>query len=251
MKNRAFKFVTILSLAAILSLSGLLAGCKKNEKPVEVPYKGTLGAIEYDSEEEAARGFFEFEIGGMPNIEDVVNWVGYESKGELSESESRELELSDKERGNVASVTKVEVTCEYPYEIDLTYDNEYLYPFPNGYFTIPEEISGESFTNGAYVIKYNSGKYKYYAPIPKTGELITKSYLRNIVRGDKYINYSSKTEYDGVEEAFSETKITSSVLYIKNRMSYSGSEGEVLWDDSALCIIKTGKGFYEAYANGL
>lgn len=128
-------------------------------------FVGALSQEAFDSEDEAAEAFFDDELG------DAYTWVRYETKGVLKDGEIKELALPDS--ADVDSVTEIAVV--YMSEADEGEDEE-----------------GTEYTQTAYIVKYRSGKYTYFTPLPAVGESITKSYLDSIMDGEKYLNCTVK-----------------------------------------------------------
>ena len=143
---------------------------------VSETFEGVVSTESYYSSYEAASAFVSNELSGYGYAEiQNVNVIG-----ELSDSEIESLKFPDYVLHGYDAIEKVEVT----------YQN-------GGYsYWSRETASGsdsESKTVVVYVIKYGVD-WKYFAPLPETGDTINKSYYDSVFNTERYQNCTLEQE---------------------------------------------------------
>ena len=143
---------------------------------VSETYVGAVSAESYATADEAATAYVQEEIVGQADAT-VINAT---SKGTLTSQEVTALNLPTEISEGMQDVEKLEV--EYAVDSISAMDT----------LNINKTVT-------VYVIKY-ANDFKYYSPLPVTGETITKSYYDSVFDYEKYQNctYSMemKTTYD-------------------------------------------------------
>lgn len=204
-------------------------------------FEGVLSLYGYGSSEEAAEAFVNEELsGGYAYINKV------ESKGELSQSEIDALNLP----GYIEydAVEKVEVT----YEIDNPY------AFGGGASGIAKSESKQK-TAVVYVIKCGPD-WKYFAPLPETGDTINKSYYDSVFNSDRYKNctleqtvevyMNIQAEGESIEMTISTEQFIQyqdGKIYMEQRVTSSGY-GEEVNETIYLYIEEDEYGYVTCYA---
>ena len=145
-------------------------------------YTGAVSDETFETKEDAAEAYVSNEVVGTGKGAVVE---ATESKGELNATEIEALKLPE-EYANPDSVEKLEVTYS---ETD--------------YYSALASSSNSTKKVIVYIIKIGNN-YKYYSPLPATGETITKSYYESVFDLDNYDNCTYvnesyvKYEYSGV-----------------------------------------------------
>lgn len=224
----------MLSLVLVFSLVSLTAcGDKKDVDDtdgttVTDTFEGVASETQYDDEEAAVKAFLADEIGGK--------FTSYENKGALTAEATAELTLSDEDKKDIEAVYEVEIT----YEVSFDFDDE-----EEEFMLLAEEVEepAETYTrtHTAYVIKYKSGKCKYFAPCPKNGEAITRSYFKSLLDSEKYSNCKSVLVGQGIgsdgkivslyEDKYT-TTVSGKVIKREREESDISQSGEKLYTDT-------------------
>ncbi|MBO5411784.1 MAG: hypothetical protein J6A38_01710 [Clostridia bacterium] len=131
---------------------------------VSETYVGAVSETSYATAQEAATAYVAEEIVGSADAT-VIN---AESKGELTSEQVTALQLPADIQEGMQSVEKLEV--EYSVA-----ENSYM------------DTLNTNKKVTVYVIKY-ANDFKYYSPMPVTGETITKSYYDSVFDYEKYKN---------------------------------------------------------------
>lgn len=138
-------------------------------------YEGTVSTESYSSAKAAAEAFVNKEVAGN----DDVAVLNTKSKGTY-EVDKVDIAIPSDLLNGADGVEKLEVT----YKITASETSK-----GNGYASAMSNRSneGETQTIVVYVIKFGTN-YKYYTPMPITGETITKSYYDSVFDAEKYKN---------------------------------------------------------------
>ena len=152
---------------------------------VSETFIGAVSKREYDSAEDAAEGFVDEEVVG----DSYATIQSINSLGEVSSSEHKIpaefLEGSEK-------VEKVEVEFTVPSEAAIKREVQ----------LISSSGSGETKAKVVvYVIKYER-EWRYFAPLPVTGDTISKSYYDSIFNNEKYRNCTYEITQNTKSKAF-------------------------------------------------
>lgn len=181
---------------------------------VSETYVGAVSETSYATAQEAATAYVAEEIVGSADAT-VIN---AESKGELTSEQVTALQLPADIQEGMQSVEKLEV--EYSVA-----ENSYM------------DTLNTNKTVTVYVIKY-ANDFKYYSPMPVTGETITKSYYDSVFDYEKYKNctytWESIVSYDmsvpGYGSMEMELKMNQLIkyadgkVYLEQTMSVEGDE---------------------------
>ncbi len=137
---------------------------------VSETYVGAVSEASYATADEAATAYVEEEIVGDAD----VTVIGATSKGALTSSEVTALNLPTEISEGMQEIEKIEVE----YAVDEVSAMDTL---------------NTNKTVTVYVIKY-ANDFKYYSPLPVTGETITKSYYDSVFDYEKYQNCTYSME---------------------------------------------------------
>ncbi len=195
---------------------------------VSETFEGTVSTESYSSAKNAAEAFVVKEVAG----EDGATIMSSESKGELSKSEIEALKLPD-EYKDCDLVEKLEVTYKVKTDTASAYSAKQ---------TISSTTSEKKVT--VYVIKVGVD-WKYFSPLPVTGDTINKSYYESVFNSEKYKNCTLKQTSDiimnitgtdnGEPVSIKMTMKTDSIYkYADNKIYMEGKttiKGEVSSDD--------------------
>ncbi len=160
------------ALAAMLFVLAVFsfAACDGDEAsdPPDTFFNGALSEDAYVSASDAAKGFLEKEVAG--EVTDAV-FVAYEKKGDLTENEIADLDLTADEKAAVEHAERGEI--EYA-------ERE------------AEGVRTAAFAHRkvkVYVIYINSA-YRYYSPALENGDVLTKAYYDAVFDRSKYVNFT-------------------------------------------------------------
>ena len=138
-------------------------------------YVGAVSEINYYSAEEAAYAFVENEIVGDSHVHSFT----YESVEEF-DVDDVDIDIPSEFLYGADSVEKMNVT--------FNESSAYAYSA----MATGETSGSTQRTVTVYVIKYGNN-FKYFAPMPITGETITKSYYDSVFNSEKYMNCTMQT----------------------------------------------------------
>jgi len=142
---------------------------------VSETFKGAVSEESYGSSAEAAQAYIAEEVVGEKDAEILAT----ESKGELSSKEIAALNIPAEFSEGINAVELIEV--EYTVA-DSSLEGKSM-------FTNLSDKPALNKTQKVkvYVIKYAT-EWKYFAPMPVTGETISKSYYDSVFDSEKYMN---------------------------------------------------------------
>lgn len=144
-------------------------------------YKGTLSAEYYANANDAAEAFIANEIDSEASH---ATFVSYTATATLTEEEIAKLNLTEEEIADVKSAEKgtIYYTTSTPSVAALS--------------SAPSASGVKSQT--IYIVEFNTpsvgGSIKYLAPLPKSGEAVTKSYLESVFNPEYYKNCTESCE---------------------------------------------------------
>lgn len=154
------KFICIITLIIVCCFIIIFPGCSESAKYSET-FAGYLSEDTYDSEKSAVNAFIKEQLNGTTSEYTLKN---YSCDRTLTSREIADLELGeDVETANF-------VTVNYT---DENYNQH---------------------QTALYVIKANDG-FRYFAPLPKTGEAVTASYYDSVLSNKAYENCTVTTTY--------------------------------------------------------
>lgn len=156
------KFICSAALTLALCAALVLPACSKKENYSET-FIGYLSQNSFSSENSAVRAFLKEQLSGE-TADCTLN--GYRSYGSLSQTELEKLGLDEK--------------FESADKMTVNYDNG----------------NSENRKATVYVLKSASG-YRYYSPLPKSGEAVTLSYYDSMLSNKDYSNCTVTTTYSG------------------------------------------------------
>lgn len=144
---------------------------------VSETFDGIVSRDNYPNSTMAAEAFVTEELKGETG-KAILHSV--ESKGELSDSEIRATKIPDRLLEGADAVEEYEI--------------EYEIGEAAAYTRSGADGVGSTQTKRVkvYVIKYGTN-WKYFAPLPETGDTISKSYYDSVFNGDKYKNCTFET----------------------------------------------------------
>lgn len=157
------KFLLTIVLAVTVAASLPLYGCSQYGESSET-FTGALSQNTYSSEYSTVRGFVREELCGLTAD---CTLLDYKVESRLSAQQSAGLGIDE------------ENTAVYPVKIQ---------------YTSPQD--SRAHTANAYILE-NNGVYKYFVPLPRTGEAVTKSYYNSVVQNPAYQNCTTETTYSG------------------------------------------------------
>jgi uncharacterized lipoprotein YehR (DUF1307 family) len=190
-----------LALSTIIAVAGLatLTACdpsSSDETPTySETFEGSASKETYTSEDEAVTAYLSEEISGNSAQAELVS---YESKGELSTKEQSSLALSDEEKTGLTSIEKIEVTYR---ETSTSSYAKVLDKTTLSATTVDDDTeSSDTYTQTVYILKYESGAFRYFVPAPSNGDTLTKSYFDSVLDPENYLNvtFNFKSAYESV-----------------------------------------------------
>ncbi len=155
--------VAVLAIAGVIVMSIILAG-GGNTVSYSETFEGTLSVSVFKSASAAARGYLGEQISGTAS---EPEYKGETVLYELSRAEAETL-VGDGIDGFI-SVKKVKIAYDDAYSKDNTVET-YLIEFENG--------------------------WKYFTPLPTVGDPISKAYMDDVFKTEKYLNCTSSTVMD-------------------------------------------------------
>jgi len=219
---------------------------------VSETFTGAVSTEEYTTAKEAAEGFVANEVVGMATaeVEDVKSVQTYTTSNVDVTIPSELLEGAE-------SIEKMEVTYSVEADEDIG-------------------LMSESITAGkqrvvVYVIKFKTN-YRYFVPVPVTGETISKSYYDTVFNSNRYENATltavteSTTEIKGTGEVDGElmtavyrigTKLEQTIKYADNKVflyqkttftQYAAEGDQVFTDESTVNEISA---YFEQTEDGI
>ena len=201
MKKKNYFLALVIALVMALSVSMFaLAGCGGGDPhPADTSIEGAISAQSYASADAAASAFLTEELNGNSTS---VSFVSYTKEADLTEDEIAKLNLGDIDVESVTSVESGRVT-----------------------FTENTRAAGEK-TARVYIVKVGN-VYFYYVPIFERGEIITKSYISDILDYRKYTNVTetsvTSSSASGITSKITiTTKITEKAIYQKMEQAAMG-----------------------------
>ena len=221
MKKKLVKRLSTLALAAVMLLTLLTAtSCdlldlEFNLGGFDFGFSGDE-AIELDPEQ----GMFASEIGGVSEtFEGVISERSYStSEGaatayveeELAGSGIAYVEILSSKKLSSRNIKKLNIPEEFLDGYDEVHEIELEYSIEDG----NESYLKTSYDNGAveklnktkkikvYVIKFNVD-WKYFSPMPVTGDTISKSYYDSVFNAEKYKNCTFEVINEATAEVYS------------------------------------------------
>lgn len=273
-KKTFFKRLTALLLVLLMAIAAMsMVACQKDkedddddddEKPktessqhvaernefidglggVSETYVGAISEDSYSSAEDAAEAYVAEEIAGESN----ANIVEVTSKGELS----------DKEIAKANIPADLIAGCDAVEEMEVVYELEDESSLENGGVEYLASSSSKKATVKVYVIKFNVD-WKYFTPMPETGDTISKSYYDSVFNAESYKNCTleSTTVVDIEIKADGETmtmtsSITQKVMHSEGKVyfeqiSKSSSNGQETPESYICAYIEEGEYGVECY----
>lgn len=208
-------FAGLLAMVVAVAASFAFVGCSDvpegDTHPADNSFEGKISAESYASTDAAAAAFLEEEINGAST---EVTFVSYTKEGDLTEEEIAQLKLGEIAVADVQAAEKGNIAYT-----------------ENGAGVLAS--AGEK-TVRAYMIRVGD-RYFYYVPIFKRGELITKSYISDILDYSKYLNVTetsvtkATTSAGGMSMTVTTTsvaKISSDRVYAKISIAMPAMSGE-------------------------
>lgn len=168
MKKKTFGALllsVIVAIAATLSLTGCGSDTPTDNHAPDNSFEGSLSAQSYESVNAAAEAFLTEEINGKAT---EATFVSYEKSSDLTDEEIAELNLGE----------------------DFEYTVEQIDSAENGVVSYTDSVARTTVvvkTARLVVIKIGS-VYWYYVPLFKNGDVLTNSYMDNILDYTKYRN---------------------------------------------------------------
>ena len=216
---------------------------------VSETYVGSASEESYESADSAAEAFVQNELAGRSDA--VV--LETTSKGELSSTEVNELNIPTDVMEGALSVEKIEVS----YAI-----NSIDYYSACSAEAVTDTLNKNKVVT-VYVIKYEND-WKYFTPLPETGDTVSKSYYDSVFDNEKYQNCTFKNDMSiyasasGGGQSFSMTINTSQLIkhadgkvYLEQRMymQMPGADNQetVIYaymeevDGRVVCYVKQGE----------
>lgn len=138
---------------------------------VSETFEGALSEESYPSADKAAEAFVADELSG----EGIATVHSVESKGQLSAGEIEALDLPEDVVEGYDAIEKIEVVYEVNQAVAFSRSGR------------SAQQTDKSERVVVYVIKYGPD-WKYFAPMPETGDTISKSYYDSVFNADKYKN---------------------------------------------------------------
>lgn len=185
--NKLLKTVFTLMIAILFIFT---VSCKEddtNDDPfikelngVSETFKGAVSTETFSTSQEAAEAFVYDELAGYNSIEIKET----KSNKELSKNEIKKLNIPSEILEGYDTVEEIEITYLVEEEAELT-------NLSQDTKQIDEKQNKEKEVK-VYVIKYGVD-WKYFSPMPVTGDTINKSYYDSVFNNEKYQNCTLET----------------------------------------------------------
>ncbi|MBQ7352454.1 MAG: hypothetical protein IJW54_00455 [Clostridia bacterium] len=146
---------------------------------VSETYVGSASEESYETADSAAEAFVQNELAGQSDA--VV--LETTSKGELSSTEVTELNIPTDVMEGALSVEKIEVAYAL---------NSADYYSACSAESVTDTLNKNKVVT-VYVIKYEND-WKYFTPLPETGDTVSKSYYESVFDNEKYQNCTFKND---------------------------------------------------------
>lgn len=195
MKKKTFGTVllsVIIAIAATFSLIGCGGGEATDNHAPDNSFEGSISAQSYATVNAAAKAFLTEEINGKAT---TATFVAYEKSADLTEEEIAELNLGD----------------------DFEYAVEDIDSAESGvvsYFDSVARAATDTKTARLIIIKIGS-VYWYYVPLFKNGDVLTNSYMDNILDFTKYRNMTQTSVVKTVGKSGLMSSVTTVTVTIK------------------------------------
>ncbi|MDE7464364.1 MAG: hypothetical protein K2M48_04975 [Clostridiales bacterium] len=199
MKKKSFVAILLSAVMAIAATFALV-GCGDNDggngdggdkHAADTSFVGSISVQSYESANDAAAAFLTEELDGAATS---TTFVSYEKSADLTEEEIAELNLGE----------DFEFTVE-----DIDSAENGVVSYTESTSAVNESAAGAK-TARVVIIKIGS-VYWYYVPMFKDGEVLTNSYMDNILDFTKYANVTETVVSKSVVSAggqMAETSIT-------------------------------------------
>lgn len=150
---------------------------------VSETFKGSVSEESYPTPTDAAKAYIETEVVGEKDAEILST----QSKGELSSKEIEGLNIPEEFSDGINAVELIEV------EFEIVEDS-YLENKGNKFTNLSDKATlNKSRKVEVYVIKYTVD-WKYFTPMPVTGETISKSYYDSVFNYEKFKNCTFESD---------------------------------------------------------
>ena len=171
------KLIALFAATAVAACTLTAVGCKDTDSepsPSET-FTGAVSTQVYSSKGEAIAAGVASELNGESGVQ--LEMTSYQKVGNLTDTEIEALNLSSEVNGTIQSVEKgkayfTEANAASAYAAADGDTNPYITVYLIEYKTEGSEIS----------------QYKYYIPLPESGESLPMSYLNSVMEADKYKN---------------------------------------------------------------
>lgn len=162
-----------IALVTVLSFAFCMTGCG-GIKYGNDTFEGALSETSYDNQEDAVKGFLSNEIAGEAA---GANLVDYEEKKELTTEEIDQLVLGDVAKESIVSAK----------EVDISYNRDSIRSVSS------KESEEDCFVFTVYILEISPAgvethEFRYYVPKAKNGEALTRSYYKDLLDSEKYVN---------------------------------------------------------------
>lgn len=171
---------------------------------VSETFEGTVSMDSYYSANDAAEAFVYEELSGTGS----ASVISVQSNGELSDGEIEKLNIPDEVLEGADAVE--ELIVEYSVWSSSSYSAR----------ATERESSGEVAEVKVYVIKYGVD-WKYFSPLPETGETINKSYYDSVFDYEKYKNCTFEVTQDVEVYASAEGQTMSITMHTYQLVKYA------------------------------
>lgn len=168
--------LTALLLALVVACGAMaLTACSKKESYSET-FVGAVSETVYATKDDAAEAFIENEVSGLAFAAELV---GYEKTEDLTEAQIDKLAIDEDLKEDIVAVEKVKVS----------YSTTNIARYTASAVTDSQNIS----VIYIYIITITPAgttitEYRYYVPLAKNGDTLTKSYLDDLFDSSKYLN---------------------------------------------------------------
>lgn len=247
MKGRKFISLLMVLVLALVSVFALV-GCSQH--PVDDSFQGAISEQSYETKDSAVRAFLDNEISGIATY---ANFISYDKEDELSQKEIDALNLDD--LCDVSEIVSVERGT-------VTFSDNNSYASSDDVMTMSantaalgksKDNDGGNKTTSLVLITFRNS-YKYFVESFKKGQLITKSYISEILDYKKYVNMTETSVSEssaGLLGFMAKTKITT-VTKITENAIYSKITTKAPTGNSVIesYIIRSGYSYYAYQRTG-
>ena len=197
---------------------------------VSETFEGAVSEKTYTTSKKAAEAYIANEVVGESDAE-IISTT---EKGELSKLEIARLGIPDELKKGMKSVTEIEVEYEIEEETAGLGRIQTVASSDKGTLNKTKKIT-------VYIIKFDDG-WRYFSPLPVTGETVNKSYFESVFNAESYKNCTleSKTSMEATVEQVYNGKTTAYSMTATGWQTCKFDDGKILFEYEAETVVTEG-----------